>query len=179
LCSPCRRSGRPLVTRGSGYQMAAGCDAKTPNRAARGTLRTWMGARAMGDLVQLGDSDFFFQKLAAGLQHVAENALAIQADAIGLTEQGKGSRILRAVTEEEAAKDLILLDAARGAGDLSARAGRPSQRASQGVSQSPAALPVRCCLPSRSRPRLGPCSPSWRPWHRDDAQAGGAGLGPN
>jgi len=73
-----------------------------------------MRERAIADLDQLPDNRFF-QEVAAGLQHVAENAITIDSDACALGNQDRprGERILRAIAEEEAAKYLILLDAVR------------------------------------------------------------------
>ncbi len=73
-----------------------------------------MREKAIADLDQLPD-DRFFEEVSNGLQHLAENVTSIESDAHRLTDQRRprGARILRAVAEEEAAKYLILLDAAR------------------------------------------------------------------
>lgn len=73
-----------------------------------------MREKAIVDLDQRRDSDLF-GILAEGMRHIIEHAGRVERDAQAL-EQGegaRGARILRAVVEEEAAKYLILLDAAR------------------------------------------------------------------
>lgn len=73
-----------------------------------------MRARAFADLSQLSDPDFF-QEISEGLQLIARNVGAIDADSRTLVEadRGRGARILHAFAAEEAGKYLILLDAVR------------------------------------------------------------------
>lgn len=73
-----------------------------------------MRARAIRDLAQLSDEDFF-EQVAEGLGHVHDNATRIEEDARLLYEQKhhRGSHVLLTVAAEEAAKFLILLDAVR------------------------------------------------------------------
>ena len=73
-----------------------------------------MREKRIVDLDQLGDSQLF-DELSAGMRLVVENSTTLNADSDALWQQGnqRGARILRAIAEEEAAKYLILLDAAR------------------------------------------------------------------
>lgn len=73
-----------------------------------------MHPRAIGDLVQLSDGKFF-DEVAAGLQHVAANALRLLDDAKFVADAGRqhGCGVTMVVAREEAAKFLILLDAVR------------------------------------------------------------------
>lgn len=73
-----------------------------------------MRTRAIPDLADLPEEDFL-DELSTGLELIAEHARRLDADAKHLAhaERGRGTQILRAVAEEEAAKFLILLDAAR------------------------------------------------------------------
>lgn len=70
--------------------------------------------RAILDLVQLSDVDLFAQ-MSRGLELVLRNARRLAGDAgkLGQLGRGQGSRVLRLIAEEEAAKFLILLDAVR------------------------------------------------------------------
>lgn len=73
-----------------------------------------MRARAIGDLAQLSDADLF-NEVAAGLELIGNHVVALEQDGrelAGLRRQ-RGSRILLALVEEEAAKYLILVDAVR------------------------------------------------------------------
>lgn len=73
-----------------------------------------MRVRAIKDLSQLSDSAFFAEA-AEGLSLVMANARRLYASAIMLAE-GKhyhGARVLEALSEEEASKYLILMDAVR------------------------------------------------------------------
>ena len=80
--------------------------------AGSGRLRT--GQRAILDLMQLSDADLFAQ-MSRGLELVLDNACRLAQDAgtLGQLGRGEGSRVLRLIAEEEAAKFLILLDAVR------------------------------------------------------------------
>lgn len=80
--------------------------------ARSGRLRT--GQRAILDLMQLCDADLFAQ-MSRGLELVLRNACRLAQDAgtLGQLGGGQGSRVLRLIAEEEAAKFLILLDAVR------------------------------------------------------------------
>lgn len=73
-----------------------------------------MEPKAIGDLAQLPDDEFFTQ-ISIGLDLVFENASAMEEDAARLISQKawRGARVLRAVADEEASKYLILLDAVR------------------------------------------------------------------
>lgn len=73
-----------------------------------------MRRKAIQDLVQLSDSELF-EKLELGIKLCVDNAQRIEADAALLFEhkRERGARILRMAAQEEAAKVLILLDAAR------------------------------------------------------------------
>jgi len=73
-----------------------------------------MRTRAIRDLAQMSDRDFFDQG-ATGLDHIARNAIRLEDEVRFLYEnrRARGHRILRAVATEEAAKFLILLDAVR------------------------------------------------------------------
>ena len=64
-----------------------------------------MRARAFADLSQLSDPDFF-QEISEGLQHIARNVAAIDADSRTLVEadRGRGARILHAFAAEAAGK---------------------------------------------------------------------------
>jgi AbiV family abortive infection protein len=65
-------------------------------------------------LMELSDADLFAE-MSRGLELVLSNAcrLAEDAGALGQLGRGEGSRVLRLIAEEEAAKFLILLDAVR------------------------------------------------------------------
>jgi AbiV family abortive infection protein len=74
-----------------------------------------MRVRAIRDLANIRNDHEFFQELSEGLSLVAENASKLN-DAIELLssqKQFRAARVLLSVAEEEAAKYLILLDAAR------------------------------------------------------------------
>lgn len=73
-----------------------------------------MRVRAIKDLSQLSD-DRLFEELARGMQLVWDNANRLWNDSVSTREQSRhrAAMILRAIAEEEAAKYLILLDAAR------------------------------------------------------------------
>jgi AbiV family abortive infection protein len=73
-----------------------------------------MRARAIKDLVQLGEADFF-DSVAQGLALVMKNAGRLNDAAAVLDEAGHyhGSHVLNTIAEEEAAKFLILVDAVR------------------------------------------------------------------
>ena len=73
-----------------------------------------MRARAIKDMSQLNDSDFF-KEVSEGLNLIMDHCSHIEADARYLTEHKRacGSNILKAFLKEEAAKFLILLDAVR------------------------------------------------------------------
>jgi hypothetical protein len=80
--------------------------------AESGAPRT--GQRAIRALTDFADADFFAQ-MSQGLELVLRSAcrLAEDADTLGQLGRGQGSRVLRLIAEEEAAKFLILLDAVR------------------------------------------------------------------
>ncbi len=69
-------------------------------------------SKAITDLVGLSD-DELFAELAAGLDRVAEDVLRLQCDAGHIAPISPSARILSTIAEEEAAKFLILIDAAR------------------------------------------------------------------
>jgi AbiV family abortive infection protein len=73
-----------------------------------------MRPKAICDLVQLSDKEFF-EQISTGFEHVLKNAIRINQDALLLREQERpnGCRILSGMAEEEAAKCLILIDAVR------------------------------------------------------------------
>jgi AbiV family abortive infection protein len=73
-----------------------------------------MRVRAIKDLTQLSDPDFF-ASIAEGVSLVVENVNRLQAGAAALAEarQTHPSRVLTTLAEEEAAKVLILVDAVR------------------------------------------------------------------
>jgi len=73
-----------------------------------------MRARAIGDLTQLTDSEFFAE-VAVGLGLIIQNARRLHDSADVLAQAGRnhGARVLHALSEEEASKCLILLDAVR------------------------------------------------------------------
>lgn len=73
-----------------------------------------MRARAISDLCQLPEKDFFLQ-VSIGMGHVLENALRLYHDSRLLIEQGRSqsSSILKRFAEEEAAKFHVLMDAVR------------------------------------------------------------------
>jgi AbiV family abortive infection protein len=73
-----------------------------------------MRTRAIRDLAQLSDPDFFAE-VSAGIGYVLNNAVHMEQDArfLGEHERSNGYRILLVIAEEEAAKVLILLDAVR------------------------------------------------------------------
>jgi AbiV family abortive infection protein len=73
-----------------------------------------MRRRANGDLSQLTDSAFIAE-VAVGLGLIIQNARRLHASADVLAQAGRnhGARILHALSEEEATKFLILLDAVR------------------------------------------------------------------
>lgn len=73
-----------------------------------------MRTRAIRDLAQLSDQDFF-SEVSSGIDHVLRNAVQIERDAqlLGEHERAREYHILSAVVKEEAAKILILLDAVR------------------------------------------------------------------
>ena len=73
-----------------------------------------MRVRAIKDLCQLTDGDFF-SEVAAGLSYILKNVQRLEADSQFLAERKRprGFKILRAIAEEEAAKFLILIDAVR------------------------------------------------------------------
>jgi AbiV family abortive infection protein len=73
-----------------------------------------MRSRAIKDLVQLSDHDFF-SAVAQGLSSISENAARVSEAATILDENDnfRGSRVLESIAKEEAAKYLILLDAIR------------------------------------------------------------------
>ena len=76
-----------------------------------GSLEETMRARAIRDLAQLSDDDFFRE--VAGLVLVFQNATHLEDDARLLAEKGRhhGRHVLVTISAEEAAKYLILLDA--------------------------------------------------------------------
>lgn len=73
-----------------------------------------MKSRAIKDLAQLNDTEFF-EEVSKGLTHVHENALRLDEGIKTLVsvENYRGARALKAIAKEEAAKYLILLDAVR------------------------------------------------------------------
>ena len=73
-----------------------------------------MRVRAIKDLCQLADSEFF-ETTAVGLRLIVENVSRLWqgAAALGKTRQSHPARALAMVAEEEAAKVLILIDAVR------------------------------------------------------------------
>lgn len=73
-----------------------------------------MRVKAIQDL-ELLDDGALFRELSAGLSHISANADAIYRGAEILGEKGnsRGSEILSVLSEEEASKFLILIDAAR------------------------------------------------------------------
>lgn len=73
-----------------------------------------MKVRAIGDLAQLDDKKLF-SELSVGINLCLENALGLQHQAklLGNAKQAQGFSILLKLAEEEAAKCLILIDAAR------------------------------------------------------------------
>ncbi len=73
-----------------------------------------MRARAIKDLSQLSDSAFFAE-VAEGLGLIVANARRLYASATVLAEAKRfhGARVLQALSEEEASKHLILMDAVR------------------------------------------------------------------
>ena len=73
-----------------------------------------MRARAIKDLSQLSDATFF-SEAAEGLEHIISNARRLYDSAVVLAEakHGHGYRVLMSLSEEEASKFLILIDAVR------------------------------------------------------------------
>src|SRR5437867_4176591 len=73
-----------------------------------------MRVKAINDLVQLSDSEFF-SAIAEGLRLVMRNVARLRdgATVLGRSEHRHASRVLSAIAEEEASKFLILLDAVR------------------------------------------------------------------
>jgi AbiV family abortive infection protein len=73
-----------------------------------------MRSKAIRDLVQLSEGDFF-REVSIGYYRVLQNAIKINRDAESLRDQKRpnGCRILYGIAEEEAAKCLILIDAVR------------------------------------------------------------------
>jgi AbiV family abortive infection protein len=73
-----------------------------------------MRARAIRDLCQLADDDFL-REIAIGMGLVLANANALLQDSalLASSKRNRAARILHHLTEEEAAKVLILLDAVR------------------------------------------------------------------
>lgn len=73
-----------------------------------------MRVRAIKDLTQLSDPDFF-AAIAEGISLVVKNVARLQAGAaaLGESKQMHPARVLSTVAEEEVAKVLILLDAVR------------------------------------------------------------------
>lgn len=73
-----------------------------------------MRARAIKDLSQLSDTAFFLEA-AEGLEHIISNARRLYDSAVVLAEakHGHGYRVLMSLSEEEASKFLILVDAMR------------------------------------------------------------------
>jgi AbiV family abortive infection protein len=73
-----------------------------------------MRSKAILDLLQLSDKDFF-EQASIGYDQVLKNAIRINRDAKSLRNQKSpnGCRILSGMAEEEAAKCLILFDAVR------------------------------------------------------------------
>jgi AbiV family abortive infection protein len=73
-----------------------------------------MRARAIKDLSQLSDTSFFLEA-AEGPEHIISNARRLCDSAVVLAEakHGHGYRVLMTLSEEEASKFLILIDAVR------------------------------------------------------------------
>lgn len=73
-----------------------------------------MDLRAIKDLSQLADDEFFAQ-VSEGLALILRNATQIQSDSdlLAESERSRGRRILDNLVREEAAKYLILIDAVR------------------------------------------------------------------
>ena len=73
-----------------------------------------MRARAIKDLSQLSDTAFF-SEAAEGLEHIISNARRLYDSAVLLAEakHGHSYRVLMSLSEEEASKFLILIDAVR------------------------------------------------------------------
>src|SRR4051812_19358894 len=73
-----------------------------------------MRPRAVHDLAQLGDTEFF-SELAKGIGLCFANAARLMEDVAAPSQQGRfqTTRILQNVANEETAKAMILLDAAR------------------------------------------------------------------
>ncbi len=73
-----------------------------------------MRVRAIKDLTQLGEQEFF-NAIAEGLDLIVKHITRIYAGATTLDEAGQthASRVLSMIAEEEAAKFLILIDAVR------------------------------------------------------------------
>lgn len=73
-----------------------------------------MRARAIKDLTQLPDKEFF-RAVSEGLSHILANATRLESSARALKDAGhsQGTEVLRSTAEEEAAKFLILIDAVR------------------------------------------------------------------
>jgi AbiV family abortive infection protein len=73
-----------------------------------------MKAKAIRDLAKLDDTALF-QVVAEGMEYIIQNAQRLYGDAerLSIVERYHGSRVLRNIAEEEAAKILILIDAIR------------------------------------------------------------------
>jgi AbiV family abortive infection protein len=73
-----------------------------------------MRVRAIRDLSQLSDSEFF-QSVAEGLGLIVRNAVKLYEGATIVAREGRShaSRVLEGIAEEEAAKFLVLMDAVR------------------------------------------------------------------
>ncbi len=73
-----------------------------------------MRARAIKDLTQLPDEEFF-RAVSEGLSHTLANATRLESSARALKDAGhsQGTEVLRSTAGEEAAKFLILIDAVR------------------------------------------------------------------
>ncbi len=73
-----------------------------------------MDTRRISELASLSDAELF-QQLSDGVDAVVENAVLLweDADALFQAQKRRGYRVLMAVAEEEAAKAMILIDAAR------------------------------------------------------------------
>jgi len=73
-----------------------------------------MRPKAIQDLLRLSDKDFFVQ-VSTGYEQVLKHALALDTSVqiLAKKKQVQGNRILSLISEEEAAKCLILMDAIR------------------------------------------------------------------
>ncbi len=108
-----RNAWRHIYNIGAGFISQYWC--QLHNQLLDATKRSYiMRSRAIRDLVQLPDAELFAE-VSKGLAVIFENATRIAASVqiLAKEKQYRGAKILEAISDEEAAKYLILLDAIR------------------------------------------------------------------